>query len=168
MLLISSHDYADNPTFEPLNPDTHPTEAPMLALSEAITRYVPRYIPSWLKPTVNDVAKENDKPNKTSIALGLNSLRQFLDLSIKSGAKIYIFQHWTQDEITQGKASEGNFMINQVCVEKKVNCIQMNGFFENYIKKGENPFRDNIHPNDTGQKIIAKSIWQELFPKCNN
>ncbi|MCC6134828.1 MAG: hypothetical protein IT491_05555 [Gammaproteobacteria bacterium] len=45
MLVISSHDYADNPTFAPLNPLTHPQERPWSALWEGVTRYLPRYLP---------------------------------------------------------------------------------------------------------------------------
>ena len=44
-LVISSHDYTDNPTFQALSKNTHPTEKPISALLEGITRYLPRYLP---------------------------------------------------------------------------------------------------------------------------
>lgn len=166
VLVISSHDYADNPTFEPLNPDTHPTEAPLLAISEAITRYLPRYLP-WRNSTTNDVVEKNNKPTTASIDRGLKSLRGFLDLAIHSGAKVYVIQHWTQRELAQKKADEGNQMINRICIEKNLTCIQMDSFFENNEKR-LNAFRDDIHPNAIGQEIIAKAIWQSLSLKCLN
>jgi hypothetical protein len=39
VLVMSSHDTADNPTFAPLNPNTHPTECPWTAVGEGLTRY---------------------------------------------------------------------------------------------------------------------------------
>ena len=49
VLVASSHDVADNPTFAPLDPNTHPTRKPLLALTEGLTRYLPRYLPAFLR-----------------------------------------------------------------------------------------------------------------------
>ena len=48
VLVASSHDVTDNPTFAPLDPNTHPTKKPLLALTEGLTRYLPRYLPAFL------------------------------------------------------------------------------------------------------------------------
>lgn len=48
VLVASSHDAADNPTFAPLNLNTHPVTAPYSALVEGVTRYLPRYFPNLL------------------------------------------------------------------------------------------------------------------------
>jgi hypothetical protein len=53
VLVISSHDAEDNPTFEPLNTGTHPTEKPLLALSEAFSRYLPRYMPAAVRDMID-------------------------------------------------------------------------------------------------------------------
>jgi hypothetical protein len=47
VLVISSHDIADNPTFAPLDPHTLPQVPPFSALTEGITRYLPRYLPGF-------------------------------------------------------------------------------------------------------------------------
>ena len=49
VLVASSHDVTDNPTFAPLDPNTHPTKKPLLALTEGLTRYLPRYLPAFLR-----------------------------------------------------------------------------------------------------------------------
>ena len=49
VLVISSHDYIDNPTFQPLDKNTHPTTKPISAFIEGIERYVPRYFPKISK-----------------------------------------------------------------------------------------------------------------------
>lgn len=46
IIVVSSHDLSDLPSFEPLDPTTHPMQPPLSALTEAFTRYIPRYIPS--------------------------------------------------------------------------------------------------------------------------
>ncbi len=51
LIVVSSHDYSDAPTFEPLNPSTHPTERPTSALYDGATRYLPRFIPSLAPPS---------------------------------------------------------------------------------------------------------------------
>ncbi|MER8811474.1 hypothetical protein [Mesorhizobium sp. M0965] len=45
ILVLSTHDAGDVPSFAALNPETHPTETPWFALSEAVSRYLPRYMP---------------------------------------------------------------------------------------------------------------------------
>ena len=49
VLVASSHDVTDNPTFVPLAPNTHPTKKPLLALTEGLTCYLPRYLPAFLR-----------------------------------------------------------------------------------------------------------------------
>lgn len=49
VLVASSHDVTDNPTFAPPDPNTHPTKKPLLALTEGLTRYLPRYLPAFLR-----------------------------------------------------------------------------------------------------------------------
>ena len=46
VLVASSHDIADNPTFAPLDPNTHPQKAPVSALIEGAVRYLPHYLSS--------------------------------------------------------------------------------------------------------------------------
>lgn len=165
VLIISSHDYADNPTFEPLNPNTHPTEKPRLALSEAMMRYLPRYLPRQSLKT-NNSSEKPEKPTTDAINQSLNALRQFLAAAKKTGAPVYVLQHWTQQELIQKKAGEGNVMISSVCAEMGIPCIQMDHLFQDAVQQRESPFRDDIHLNDAGQQLMEKAIWQALSPPC--
>lgn len=167
VLVISSHDYADNPTFEPLNPNTHPIEKPAFALLEAMTRYLPRYLPLVSnKKSDNIEPAANSKHSADAISKGLSSLKQFLYAAKKTGAPVYVLQHWTKTELERGNPDEGNSMISGVCAEVGVPCIQMNNLFQDNIRKGNSPFRDDIHPNDIGQELMTRAIWQSLDPKC--
>lgn len=44
ILILSSHDYNDNPTYAPLDPITQPTKQPISALMEGIQVYLPRLV----------------------------------------------------------------------------------------------------------------------------
>lgn len=50
ILVLSSHDIGDQPTFAPLDPSTHPTRPPLSALVEGIERYCRGIFQSpWLR-----------------------------------------------------------------------------------------------------------------------
>jgi lysophospholipase L1-like esterase len=162
VLVISSHDYADNPTFEPLNSNTHPTERPLSALTEGITRYLPRYLPKFAS---SKSVKETDhfvEPPTEQVAKGLEDLENFLELVKNSAKYIIVFQHWERDEINIGKAKSGNEKIRDLCGSMGVSQIQLEPYFRQSIENGTNPYRDNIHLNQIGQQLIAKAILENL------
>lgn len=162
ILVISSHDYADNPTFEPLNQNTHPTERPFSALTEGITRYLPRYLPYFAS---SKSAKETDhfvEPTTEQVTKGLEDLKSFLDLAKNSAKSVLVFQYWERDEINKGKAKPGNERIRDLCESMGISPIELEPYFKKSIGSGKNPYRDNIHPNQAGQQLIAKAILENL------
>ena len=158
VVVISSHDYADYPQFKPLDPNPHPTANPISALSEGITRYLPRYLP-W-RATKKNTMQQNGSPNPETVKLSLDALRSFIDMANHTGARVFVLQHWTKNEIAQGSPGVGNKMIAAICGETRVPCVQMNGLFQDSLEKGKEPFRDDIHINDIGQELLAKAIRQ--------
>ena len=160
LLVISSHDYADNPTFEPLNPNTHPTERPLSALTEGIMRYLPRYLPHFSRSENKGTDHFVDPAEQLS--KGIEDLRSFLSLA-KNGAKsVLVFQHWERDEINAGEAKQGNERIRSLCESMGISSISLEPYFKNAIENGQNPYRDNIHPNQTGQQLIARAILENM------
>lgn len=97
VLLISSHDYTDNPTFQPLNKNTHPTKTPVSALIEGITRYLPRYLPQFTTNQSHHVIKKKTREQKA--LKGLKDLKDFLILAKNNSKYIFVFQHWDKKEI---------------------------------------------------------------------
>ena len=165
VLVISSHDLVDNPTFKPLNEKTHPTQKPILALFEGVTRYLPRYLPSGDSQTVNQnnnetfsfpIVKEKVSPQ------GLEDLRAFLKLAKSTTNNVYVFQHWEKGEIEKGKADQGNQTIQEVCEQMQIPTISLEPFLRNSIQAGLDPYRDNIHPNSVGQQVIAEALYENI------
>lgn len=164
ILVISSHDYADNPTFETLNKNTHPIEKPISALLEGITRYLPRYLPR-LGPDSKDtteIDRFSTDANEQETEKGLENLRRFLELAKSSSDNILLFQHWERSEIERGSANPGNQRIKAVCEKLGISPISLEPYFHRSIESGENPYRDNIHPNQVGQQLIAEAILANM------
>lgn len=163
VLVISSHDYVDNPNFKPLNENTHPTKSPISALLEGIERYLPRYLPQ----TDADSKKATD-PDKFAAAdgreaeKGLNDLRLFLEAAQANSSTVLVLQHWEKSEIENGRASPGYQRIKEVCELFGINPISLEPYFRRSIESGESPFRDNIHPNEVGQRLIAEAILENM------
>lgn len=162
VLVISSHDYADNPTFQPLNPNTHPTERPFSALIEGITRYLPRYLPHFASSENTNETDHFAEPASEEVTKGLEKLKKFLIMAKNSAKFVLVFQHWERDETNKGKAKAGNARIHDLCESIGIIPIQLEPYFQASITGEKNPYRDNIHPNKIGQEIIAKAILENL------
>lgn len=79
IVVLSSHDLNDLPTFEPLNPNTHPTERPALAIIEGVQRYLPRYLP---KPVTGLLFRASPVTQSSSGEAAQNGAEEIGPLSI--------------------------------------------------------------------------------------
>lgn len=163
VLVVSSHDYADNPSFGPLNKDTHPTYKPVFALSEGLGRYLPRYIPQ--------IGKKQEKAEKDRFSLevsekdvlkGLEDLRCFLELAKQNSQTVVVLQHWEESEVKDHKPKHGYYRIKEVCDQLRIPVSSLEPYFRQSINAGANPYRDNIHPNKVGQQLVAQAIIENL------
>jgi hypothetical protein len=157
-LVLSSSDYDDAPTFEPLNPLTHPTEAPMSALWEGLTRYLPRYLrgrminESGVVPDVQEIA------NKRDIEVSLQAERDFLELAKEQGVKVLVVQHWTASELHGRTPLQGHTDIHRVALDAAVPIYEDADKLQAFLNAGRNPYRDDIHLNDNGQQALAELL----------
>jgi len=161
VLVISSHDAEDNPTFEPLNPNTHPTEKPILAVSEAISRYLPRYLPAVIRNAFyhSQPGRQNlTRYNPNGMKKGLQDLEAFLTLAQRHVPNIRVIQHWELKEIQKHQPDSGHDEISALCRKLGVVVMDMGDNFASALKEGKTPYRDNIHPNETGQVLLADMI----------
>ncbi len=163
ILIISSHDYTDNPTFQPLDKNTHPTSNPTFAFIEGVTRYLPRYLPQFKQSDNSDdigSLLENDIQNRSHI--GLRKLKEFLLLAKDKSQFVLVFQYWEKEEIERGEAKYGNSRIREVCESLGIYPIQLMPYFQHSLNIGNDPYRDDIHPNLIGQEVIATALLENL------
>lgn len=164
VLLISSHDVADNPTFAPLNPNTHPQQTPTLALVEGMTRYLPRYLPIVSAPLQSDSQPPaDDADSQVAVRQGLADLRAFLELAQEEVPRVLVVQHPDRQELTTRKAQPGFAMIRTLVIELGVEVISAFPVMDAALAEGENPYRDNIHVNAVGQAVLADVFFEALI-----
>lgn len=161
ILVASSHDVADNPTFAPLNPNTHPVTPPFSAFAEGVTRYLPRYFPK-LQSAVEEPANPAVGLGPRQITQGLSDLRGFLKLALVATPKVIVVMWPTQEELHANKPKMGWSRIKNLCQELGVQCVSLWEPMNAALLSEMKPYRDNIHPNQVGQKLIATALLEYL------
>ena len=168
ILLISTHDYRDNPKFAPLNPSTHPQRRPISALGEGITRYLPRYLPSlptWQEQDHSDglnVSSSVANNDESEIERGLGDLRAFLELAQAQVPLVIVAQFLERSELLQ-EPGEGYFLIRDEAKKLSVPAVSTEIYFHEALQTGPEIFRDNIHINELGQTVLAEALWDVLW-----
>ena len=163
ILVVSSHDYADNPNFAPLDRDTHPTEKPTFALIEAIERYLPRYLHQiGTTENMKEGSQLSLEPSDADVLKGLGGLKEFLQFARKQSQSVLVFQHWEEGEVKDKEPKAGYYRIKEICEKVGIPTVSLGDRFRQSFVRGANPYRDNIHPNQLGQKLIAEAIMEEL------
>ena len=150
VIVVSSHDYADAPTFEPtvgVNPD-FPSHRPSCATWEAITRYLPRYVPLLAGKT-----SPVPPPTQKDIDESLGALGDLIQLAQQNGAKVVLAQHLTLAELPPGHLQEGHDAIAKVARDAGVVPFDLEG-----TPASAALYRDDIHPNQAGQAFIAARL----------
>jgi|GEM_PF-3452457 len=134
-----------------------------------MTRYLPRYLPRF--KTEKIVGESNKLPgqvkqaDEAAVLKGLNDLKSFLQLAIDNYTNVLVLQHWEKEELARGFPNPGNQRIKELCESMGVPTISLAPYFHQSMEQGNDPYRDNIHPNDIGQNLIADAILENLPPK---
>jgi lysophospholipase L1-like esterase len=171
VLVLSSHDYNDNPTFAPLDGTTQPTENPSSALIEGLEIYLPRYLPhtsnnpsqSNKPPAIESYAGTQDESNnEKEVQKALKDLKSFLELAKSNSKTVLVFQHYEQPEIESGRPKPGYQLIKITCEKLGITPTSLEPYFRKSIEGGIDPYRDFIHPNQVGQKLIAEAIAAKI------
>lgn len=152
IVVLSSHDLYDVPTFAPLNPLTHPTRAPVSALLEGIERYLPRYLPS-----LGSREPSNELFPSHKSAEGPRQLEMLLDKAQKRGVKVCVILHQTRHEIAKGADPEHQDIIKLVSA-RHVPIVDFSRWTRPAQQSSAAPFRDDIHLNDQGQKLLVPAL----------
>jgi hypothetical protein len=78
-------------------------------------------------------------------------------LAQRSGATVAVAQHLEQGE-SLDNPQPGHDAIMQVARDGGARVIQLGPSFHQARRAGEQPYRDHIHPNPLGQRVIAQTL----------
>jgi len=159
VVVLSSHDAADVPTFEPLNDLDRPTRKPPSGLYEGVVRYLPRYLPAWISRSVPVEQVPIAVPPRPE---ALEATRQLFTDIRAAGAAASLVQHFTRTEL-KSEPVAGYTALAAVAEDLQVPHSDDRQLFSS-TAAGASPYRDDIHPNERGQALLAESLYQSVQP----
>jgi hypothetical protein len=144
VIVLSSHDYADAPTFEPLvgTDPRFPQARPLFALQEILAR---------LRPAAREPARKDD-----ASASSLAALRELLRLA-KTRARVVVLQHPDAGEL-EGRKQAGFHAIQAICRDADVPVVDL----APALSGARAPYRDFIHLNAEGQRVLAAVLFEQV------
>jgi GDSL-like Lipase/Acylhydrolase family len=162
ILELSSHDYADAPTFAPVVgiAAAYPDKKPSLALTDLLKTYLlPRYL------HIGDTAEGVDRTlpdapaSSQDIAECREAEREFFRFVRSHNAKVALIQHFSRPEVN-GDYQVGYYANQAVAKEEKVPFVDDDSELRDSLQHGQDPFNtgDPLHLNTIGQGILAHSL----------
>ncbi|MEM8852455.1 MAG: hypothetical protein AAGD34_02070 [Pseudomonadota bacterium] len=155
VFVTHTQDETDVPRFGPLNPQTHPTEAPMSAAVELLTRYVaPRLgIGSGAgrtNPSISPITEE-DKRQSADEAFG-----DLLTVFAQEEIKACIVAHPLREEFLAGEPGASRFTSH--AKTRDVPVVSLGEDVPRTPASAERLYRDTIHITAAGQAELAKAL----------
>jgi len=164
ILELSSHDYADAPTFVPVVgvAAAYPVKTPPLALFDLFQTYIlPRYTHFGATPEGIDKTMINAAASPRDIAECRDAEREFFRYARARQAKVALVQHLSLSELT-GAYQPGYYANQAVAKEENVPWVDDAAELRLALKSGQNPFYpgNDLHLDRPGQPILAHTLKQ--------
>lgn len=150
VIVVSSHDAGDLPTFAPtvgVNRD-FPAERPPSALWEAVTRYVPRFLPIGTSGPSGDPMGDG-RPDDSA----LDAFGRLIDRALASGADVLVVQHLKLNETLEDPLP-GHREIAAVATARGVRVIP--------VDLPDSGYRNVIDPNAEGYQRLSEVLEHVL------
>jgi len=160
VLVVSSHDYADNPSFAPLDPSTQPMRRPVSALAEGVLTYLPRYLPIGQGSESSTPALDGASEQNVTRAMG--DLEALLQHARRSVPLVIVLQHLDRRELPPSRPAAGYWRIRSVCAAAGVSVRSLGPALAKALTAGVDPYRDTIHLNKSGQALLASVVASAL------
>ncbi|MGH7177438.1 MAG: GDSL-type esterase/lipase family protein [Tepidisphaeraceae bacterium] len=167
VIVVASHDAEDVPTFKPVVgvQRDFPDHKPLTATGELVSRYL---WPMILGMTVNDSGPiPVIESNQAAREQGLLALREMIRLARASGARVVVAQHLERTEAL-GTLRPEHDLIARLASEEGAQVIQLGPAFAASLRSGLDPYRDIVHPNTVGQRLIGRELFNALEPMFRN
>ena len=104
----------------------------------------------------------NDALRGLPLADTAGNLRQMIQMSKKSGAKVVLFGMQIPPNYGQNYTTSFKTLYVSLAKEESIKLIPF--FLEGVATKSELFQADRIHPNEAAQKILFQNVWEALSP----
>ncbi len=162
VLVVSSHD-ASGFSWNVAGAPDFVGKPPVSALWEGFTRYaMPRLRGYFGHPDVVSTAKLiipgealSDQPRC------LEATREIIERAQASGARVIVALHLENVELN-GTVEPGHAAFVELLGKMGIQPVELGDAFRHAIQNGEQPYRDVIHPNTVGARVIADCLLPEI------
>ncbi|NJL30965.1 MAG: hypothetical protein HC898_04680 [Phycisphaerales bacterium] len=163
VLVLSSHDAEDAPTFQPMVGvlRDYPDRKPWLAVGELFSRYggVVRW---WITDKLPENTEVVAAPTEEDRQQTLKALGELIEKSKASGARVMVAQFFEVKELL-GTPNQGYMDILGVSRSHQVPVVKLFENFRRAIDEGKVVYRDQwIHPSAAGSRIIGETLAEEV------
>lgn len=153
VLVVSSNDYKDHPTFAPavgIRPGL-PAGPPFLAMQELFTRFGPTYA----RRARREGRREAKPVDPVAVEQSLAAAASLIALAQRLPARVVVLQHASLWEVRTGKMQPGHAVLLQTFRDMGIDPIQSVEKLRASLRHGRSPYLDHIHPNETGHEILG-------------
>jgi hypothetical protein len=166
VLELSSHDYADAPTFIPVVgiSGDYPGVRPWFAITDLLRTYVlPAYFHWGVTPPEVDRTNITTAESERDIAVCREAERAIFTFAREHNAKVALVQHLSLPEVN-GAGQPGYFANQAVAQAEQVPFTDDAGDLRAQLKAGKNPFfkGDPLHLNGLGQIVLARTLQRAV------
>jgi hypothetical protein len=166
VLELSSHDYADAPTFVPVVGVSvdFPDKKPPLALIDLLATYIfPRYLHIGRIPAGVDETGPNAPHSEQDIVECRDAERDFFRFAREHHAKVALAQHLSHPELA-GPYQPGYDANQAVAREENVPYVDDADELRLQLKSGQDPFfpGDPLHLAPSGQQVLAHTLQRAV------
>lgn len=152
VLVVSSHDATDKmPDLSGIRTESAPYGGSRFALQEAVQRLWPR----GSAPAERTTSPEDQ-------AACVEAFETLILLAQRIGAKVIVAQHLEAAE-KPGEELPGYAVLRDAAQRHGVTVVDLGPAFAEQRARGQTPYRDSIHPNAIGQKVIADVLYPALL-----
>ena len=159
IIVLGSEDFGDAPTFDELGSEK-PTRKPVFALQEVVTRYVPLFF-NWMMGSAGP--PPSHQPSTEEVDTASHALRQMIDLAQQQRIPLAVGLYRERSEITGGGVKPGYEAFKLLLENRQVPVIEFAPAVVKAIDRNTEPYRDWVHPNELGQKLMAEDIERWLM-----
>jgi len=160
LIVMSSHDVVDVPTFEPVVNVAldMPDHKPLCALSELVMRYIVPRVKAKMSGGTVWPAQTPQAPDNPDVIRSLAELREMIEMGRAAGARVIVAQAVEHRE-ANGHLQPGHDMIRDVATAAGAEIVDFAAAFDAELNAGRDPWRDQFyHPNSHGQRIMANVL----------